>query len=282
MQPEDQQSSEADGQRDEASPGGASFYEFSALPAEEQPVEGAAQIPVRAEEIAGGATPSHEASAEEIQAGLVYPPPPSFYQNMQLPAEKPVLPGLPPPAAVPGGVVRPLTFPPGEDFIYAPQNRVQAYAGFPPPSSGASRPRRSRKTLWITLSVIGVVLLFLCGLCGWNIVAPVFQDTSAAINVATDYYQNLENNRYSAAYADVQVSNLTEAAFTQQAQTRETQYGAISSFDLNSPSAQIAEDGTITSYSMTVSVVRAKSSYSAQLTLHEVGANWKITAFNSI
>jgi hypothetical protein len=284
MQPEDQQSSEAEEQQGEALPGEAPFYEFSAVPAEEQSVAGAAQLSVPAEEIASGNIPTLEASAEEIQAGLVYPPPPSFYQHMQVPAEKPALPGAPPVPPVPpvSAGSRPPTLPPGEDFVYAAPNRVQGYTGFAPPSVSSPQPRRSRKTLWITLSVVGVVLLFLCGLCGWNIVAPVFQDTSAAINVATDYYQNVENGQYSAAYAYVQINNLTEAAFAQQAQAREAQYGQISSFELNAPSAQISDDGTITAYTMTVSVVRAKDSYSAQLTLQDFGGTWKITAFNSI
>src|SRR5579871_4786460 len=91
----------------------APFYEFAASPAPalEQADEQAQQ-------------PQNEPE-------FVYPPPPSYYQNLQVPAERPPLPGQPPAGTSP----TPSKQPPYSQGAYPPQWR--------PPV------RRSRKQTWI-------------------------------------------------------------------------------------------------------------------------------------
>ena len=60
--------------------------------------------------------PASEPAAGEMQQGVAYPPPPSYYENMQLPAERPLLPEKQPAAHVIqpiSGVVSPPAHTPG-------------------------------------------------------------------------------------------------------------------------------------------------------------------------
>lgn len=229
-----------------------------------------------------------EASSEEVQSGLVYPPPPSFYQNMQIPAEKPPLPLPAPDPIVPRSY-------PAANVGFAPQNAFQPHPGLPPQPLSyppPTRPRGSRKKLWIILSIVGVCLLTVCGLCGWGIysyVAPIFQNVSQSLttvtNLTNDYYQNIEQKHYDAAYQDLQMNSLTQSAFAQQAQQRETQLGSISSFQIDSPSPEVTSSETgenISGYKLTIDVVRASSSYSVHLEVEAIGSTWKITSFDVI
>jgi flagellar basal body-associated protein FliL len=225
---------------------------------------------------------------------FVYPPPPSYYQNMQVPGELPPLPSLPASAqtqAQPGPYQAPssqsqagraamMYAPPAQD---AGTNLVQQPNVQPP----APTRKRSRKWLWIMVSVGVVILLASCGLCGWgffSIFSTAYQGVSGSLNVVDDYFANLQSQNYVAAYNDLAVHNLTESQFAQQASQADQQNGAILSYTANQPSFSTNPNSgpNLSQFNVAVNVKRQNLSYTVLLTLDQVNGKWKITYYDRI
>ncbi len=238
---------------------------------------------------AGGLTGEEDVqqpSEEEIRRGLVYPPPPSYYQNMQVPLDRPPLPQ----AQVANG---PTPYPhnnygPQPQVYPASMQRTQA-PPFPPPQFPGAQPpvKGSRKWVWIIVSIFVVVFLVSCGLCSWafyNLFNTTFQQVSGATNIAQDYYKDIQNQDYADAYQYLKVSNLTQADFTQQAQTSDTQNGVVRSFIAEQPSFTTNPNTgpNLSQWRITVDVTRAKTSYPVLLTVQQFGNTWKITYLDKI
>lgn len=245
---------------------------------------------------------------EAVRNGLVYPPPPSFYQNMQPLAAPPLLPpvrsqprqprygqlGQPgQPAPVNPGVISPQTQ--GQQIPPQPQAQQgfypPAYPPFVPPYERRPPVRKSRRWLWITLSIVGAVLLLTCGLCSWaayNFLAPAVQGVSGSLNVIDDYYGNLQTKNYAAAFGDIntqyELSSLTETKFAQEASTRDSQYGPLLSFTPGQPAYASTPNGgfDFTRFTVSVDVKRVKLSYTTTFYVRKIGNNWKITNFDSV
>ncbi len=217
--------------------------------------------------------PAEENTKQAREEVWVYPPPPSFYQNMPLPAELPPLPpaqGQIPPA-------QPAAPPP--------------LPGYPPPfmPSPPQQPvaKRSRKWVWITVSILAVALLASCGLCGWGLYtlfAPAFQSVSGSLAVVNDYFTNLQDQNYAAAYRDLAVPGLTQAQFTRQAMQRDQAYGPILSYTVNQPSFSSNPNSgpNLSQFTFTVQVKRRSLSYTVTLTTSQVQGSWKIIYFDKI
>jgi hypothetical protein len=256
---------------------------------------------------------------DAVRKGLIYPPPPSFYQNLQsLPptAEQPnygqpVQPAQPvpansigAPAQMPGNAADQQTVQ-GQQVPQTPQapqgfySQVPpgypGYPGYPPPYAPpfVQQPpaKKSRRWLWITLSILGVVLLLSCGLCGWaaySFFAPAVQGVTGSLNVVDDYYSNLQSENYAAAFNDIntqyQLRELTETQFAQQAIDRYTSYGAILSYSPGQPAYAANPNGgfDFTRFTISVDVKRAKLSYTSTLYLRKIGNEWKITYYDSL
>lgn len=278
MQPSNQQPSETDKQQAGSIPGEemlgsgeVAFYEFPA----EVPAQQAEPAPTASSSIPQEKISPVEVSEHDIQSGLVYPPPPSFYQNMQVPAEKPPLPSPVPSAP----------FPPAANQPYPGMPFRPTYAGTMPRTQVPG----SRKKYWIILSILSAALLLSCGLCSWWTYAalnPVVQDVTSVMSLATRYYQDIEQKEYEAAYNCVQIDSMSQEIFIGQAQQRDSELGPVSSFQIAAPSPQISnqdDSARISFYSVTVSVVRGTSeSYSAHLNLQKIENNWRITSFDLI
>ncbi|HKV57153.1 MAG TPA: hypothetical protein VJO32_02695 [Ktedonobacteraceae bacterium] len=227
--------------------------------------------------------PPKEPVAEEVQQGVVYPPPPSYYENMQLPAELPPLPEKQV-AAQAGSVLSPagraesyyrpsLT---GRPPLYAPGQ--PHYPGMMPPASAA------RRQTWIIVAIIGASVLLLCGAGSWalaNIFGAVSQQEIGANQVAQDFYQHMLQQDYNGAYADLQISGLTASAFTQDAQSMNAQYGQISSFSIDTTSFNSANSApNATHWQFTVHVTRQQTTYSVQVPVDSINGSWKITSID--
>ena len=229
---------------------------------------------------------------DAVRKGLIYPPPPSFYQNMQS--------SLPPPAAA-QAMQLPQTqgYPQGQQTAQGTQAPPGFYPPVPPmyppqygPPFGQQPPvRKSRRWLWITLSILGGVLLISCGLCSWaaySFLAPVFQGVSGTLNTVDNYYSNIQSKNYVAAFSDIstqyQLSSLTETQFAQEAQTRDSQYGAILSYTPGQPAYASDSNGgfDFTRFTVSVDVKRTNLSYTSTLYVRKIGNDWKITNFDSI
>lgn len=285
MQPSDQQPAEETPKQDsEEQVDFPPLYEFppsgplaSIIP---QPAPVTQVLP--AEELAS--TPIDE---EAIRQGLVYPPPPAYYQNMSLP---PVLPPLSPqnPAL--------QSSPNAHAYIPSTPGQMQPASAqtYPPPWTSSPMPppvKKSYRWVWIMVTIISVFLLAGCGLCGWgfyNIFSSTYQQVSGAFNVVDDFYTNLQSKNYTVAYSDLapqgQISGLTQAAFISQASKLDEQDGTITSFIPGQPSFRTDPNTgpDLSHFTITVDVKRHSSSYTALLSLAKINGTWKITEYNRL
>jgi hypothetical protein len=222
---------------------------------------------------------AHMPLEEAVQRGLIYPPPPTFYQNMQ---EVPVQRPLPPQYEV--------------NERTAPRfGSVQA-PPFTPPTTPA---RRSRTWIWIVVSILSLAFLASCGICIWAAYAylsPVAQQLSGAIDVADDYYSNIQAQHYATAYLDLALNGqnrLTQDQFVQLAQTRDAQDGRVRSYILGQPAynSNPTSGLDLSHLTITVNVTRCKGgassgqsclSYTTLLTMQKVAGHWKIVDFYKI
>ena len=261
------------------------FYEFPAdTPAPAAPPD-VSRSPAEAR-VLPGEEHVQQPSEEDIRRGLVYPPPPSYYQNMQVPLEHPPLPQLQAangPAPYPHNtyIPRPQVFPAGIQGTQAPP--------FPPPQFPGTQPpvKRSRKWVWIIVSIFAVAFLVSCGLCSWafySLVNTTFQQVSGATSIAQQYYKDIQNQDYVDAYQYLQVSNLSLADFTQQARSSDAQNGVVQSYTVEQPSFTTNPNSgpDLSQWRITVDVTRAKTSFPVLLTVHQTGNAWKITYFDKI
>ncbi len=161
------------------------------------------------------------------------------------------------------------------------------YAPPPVPGYGMAPPqlKESRRWLWITLAVVGGLLVLACGGCGLFAYIAVNQTASSVgpTFAATEYYQGLKDQSYTLAYtqladnATIQGQPVTtQDGFTQLAQNADTQKGTISSYHIV-PNTSDPGSGSIT-----VTVTRNGSSYDVHLTLTQVGSTWKISQADGI
>ncbi len=233
--------------------------------------------------------PANEPTAGKMQKGVAYPPPPSYYENMQLPAELPPLPEKPssaramrpqsgllaaPPAGTQSSYYRPA--PTGGQSFYSPGHHQ--YAGMMPPI------RTSRGQTWVIVTIIGVSVLLLMGAGIWalaNIYGGVSQQGVGANQVAQDFYQHMLQQDYNGAYADLQMNGLTASAFTQDAQSVDARYGQVASFTIDTTSLNSANSAsTATHWQVTVNVTRQQTAYSVQISLDNINGSWKITSID--
>ena len=283
MQPSDQQPAEDTPKQDsEEQVDFQPLYEYppggllaSVIP---QPAPVTRVLP--AEELA-----SEPIDEEAIRQGLVYPPPPAFYQNMSLP---PVPPPLPPQnPARQSSTNAYLASAPGQ----MQQASLQSY---PPPWTSSPVPppvKKSYRWVWIMVTIVSVFLLAGCGLCGWglyNIFSSTYQQVSGALNIVDDFYTSLQSKNYTAAYSDLapqrQISGLTQAAFTSQASRLDEQDGTITSFIPGQPSFRMDPNTgpDLSHFTITVDVTRHSSSYTALLRIARINGTWKIIEYDRL
>jgi hypothetical protein len=225
------------------------------------------------EELAGAAL-----DEEAIRKGLVYPPPPAYYQNMSDAPVPPVPPALP--LQMPG-----MQAAPGQ------MQRGSAPA-YPPPWVSSTPPvKKSNRWIWILVTIISVFMLAGCGLCSWGIYtvfSSTFQQVTGALNVVDNFYTNLESQQYTAAYSDLapqgQISGLTEAAFISQASKLDEQDGPVVSFTPGQPTFRTDPNTgpDLSHFTITVDVKRTHGSYTVLLSLANIQGTWKITEYDRL
>ncbi len=235
-------------------------------------------------------------SDEEIRRGLIYPPPPSFYQNMQIVPAQP----LTTPAEGQTRYGEVASTPTDEGPVRDPRPDMAQYNSlYPPyiPGPPETKPqaKRSRAWIWIVASVLGVALLASCGLCGWGtytIFSSTFQQVLEPLTLTQNYYSALQAKNYSLAYSYLApqgtISGLTLDEFVQQARTRDSQYGPVRSYTPGQPAFTTSTSDTgisntnLSRATITVDVSRSQQNYSALLTLQKIGGQWKIVDFDRL
>lgn len=253
---------------------------------------------------------------DAIRQGLIYPPPPSFYdqQPETQPVPQPtVTPAAPaqsqeqpyqaqPPAYQWGGPAtpqQPLAPPPGYPRYQQGQG-VPTYPGMQPgqPPLLAGTPPQNQKPkrsgwFWALWIVFTLVILLSCGLCTWSFtayyttVASQVQGEGNGINVVNQYYDALQNRDYAQAYSYLSLqgtnAGTTQSQFIQAAQQADEQNGHILRYTPQS-NIQIKSTGTLGNFQVTVNIdiVRQKKSYTTHLTLGLVNKHWKILTYDQI
>lgn len=222
---------------------------------------------------------------EAIRQGHVYPPPPSYYQNMPLQTVQPPLPLPTTPSMAPDRYAPPI-------HNYAQQGNVQTY---PPPEAYPypSQPpaKKSYRWVWILVSIVSVFVLAGCGFCGWafyNVFNTTYHQVAGSINVVDDFYTNLQAKNYMGAYSDLapqgQISGITQETFTTQAKQLDEKDGPVVSFTLSQPTFRTDPNTgpDLSHFTMTVAVKRTHSSYNVLLSLASIHGSWKITDYDRL
>jgi hypothetical protein len=213
------------------------------------------------------AAPIYEFPAD--QQGMVYPPPPSYYQNMQIPTVRATLPLQP--GTAPGSQAQ---F--SEANVHVPASAPTGYPEMQAPI------KKSYKWVWIVVSIFSLGFLVTCGLCGWGayqLFDTVIKQETGATDVVNNYFQDVQNQRYAQAYQDLQISGLTPEDYSKQAQASDAQNGLLLSYVVGQPTfgTNSSTGPDLSQWRYTVDVTRAKNSFSVLITVEKIGGSWKIT-----
>jgi hypothetical protein len=220
-------------------------------------------------------SPLYEFPAD--QQAMIYPPPPSYYQNMVIPPVRTALPlqpgantSLPFQSSTPGSQAQ--LSPTG---VQVPSYPLTDYPGIQPPV------KKSYKWVWIIVSIFSVAFLVTCGLCGWGfyqLFSIVYQQETGATDVVNNYFQDVQNQRYTHAYQYLQIQGLTLSDYITKAQDSDTQNGSLRSFVVGQPTFDTSSTGPdLSHWRYTVDVTRAKDTYPVLVTVQKIGGSWKIT-----
>ncbi|MHB8600099.1 MAG: Cif family virulence factor [Ktedonobacteraceae bacterium] len=141
------------------------------------------------------------------------------------------------------------------------------------------QPERSLRWLWMTLSIVGGLLLISCAsyvilsVPGYNLLAP----TMSANATADAYYQAIENKDYTKAYSylapDFPVGaheRFTGTRFIASLQAEDTSAGPVTSF------TQLGSGMNNDIAIVTMSITRGGQSYTVQLQLQQNKGTWQI------
>ncbi len=167
----------------------------------------------------------------------------------------------------------------------------EQYRGAPPmPGPGYAPQQTPRKSslrwLWITLAIIGGIIVLGCAGCAIASAAGIgfFAKTVLGpTTTANAYYQAIKNQDYAKAYtyidtskASGQLQQETGQAFSALGQLDDRTQGPVTSFSQQGVSVN---NDTAT---VTMSVTRNGSPYTVHLQMKQEGNDWKIVGFDNI
>jgi hypothetical protein len=156
------------------------------------------------------------------------------------------------------------------------------YGGVPPlpnmpPGYAAPAPQKSRKGLWITLSIIAGVLVLFCAVGGS---LGLFASMSGPDSTVKDYYKAVQGKDYATAYtylapgasftdpqSNKKIPITSSTVYIVVAQTLDKDLGALTDYETSS--------GSDTNH-VNVSVTRGGKQYAIHLTMTKIDDKWKI------
>lgn len=174
----------------------------------------------------------------------------------------------------------------GQQAGQPPYGYGQPPYGQPPFMPQPPQQKRSLKWLWITLAIIGGLIVLSCAGCfafgafGLNIVKQV----AGPAFVTGEYYQYVKMQQYDKAYALLD-SNATitvagasvptnQSSYTQAAQLVDQKLGPVTNFAVQTTGSDLSH--------LTVTVTRGSQSYAVHLTFSGSGGNTKIATIDGI
>ncbi len=204
--------------------------------------------------------------------------PPYEHIPYEQPQEQPQSPYPPPPTSYMPPPYQPQQPPPYQQAAYG-----QPMLGYmqPPP------PKKSLRWLWITLGIVGGVILLSCIGCsiasfeGFNFI----KQAAGPVLTTSQYYQYIKQQDYAHAYTLVD-SNVVitingqtiandQQSFTAAAQAVDSAHGPVTSFSVNTPGSNLTY--------LTVKVTRQDgTTYDVQLTFVQNGGTAKINSMDGI
>jgi hypothetical protein len=155
------------------------------------------------------------------------------------------------------------------------------YAPFP----GYTQPRRSsRRWVWITVGILGLVSILGCALLAWGASQAFTAYYHSSLRAYDMYYTAIKDQDYSTAYSYLGSHLQTvysQQAFTQAAQQQDAALGPVSSFGpAHNPFLPIPTGDPV---SVTLTVTRTNgTTYPVHLELRQEAGTWKVTAFDRI
>lgn len=174
-----------------------------------------------------------------------------------------------------------------------PYGQPPMYGGAPPvpPISYGPPPKKSSlRWLWITLAIVGGLLVLTCGGCAIASVAGIgfFAKTAVGPTTAANaYYQSIKDQNYGQAYSyltsnmtTTQGQQLTSTLYAQLAQAEDTVNGRVTTF--SQTGINVSSSNGVDTATVTMSVTRNGSPYSVTLQLQDENGTWKITSYNTI
>jgi hypothetical protein len=181
--------------------------------------------------------------------------------------------------------------PPQQQPPYQQPPYQQQQYGMPPIPNYAppQPPKKSLRWLWITLGIIGGIIVLSCIGCA---VASAFGISFLAKTVgqpaivASSYYQAIKQQDYAKAFTYLDTSAIslpngqqaTQVAFTTAGQVLDQAQGVVTNY---TPS-NIQTNNGIATITMTVTRQHSSSSYQVHLELKQQGNDWKITSIDNI
>ncbi|GAC1424301.1 MAG: hypothetical protein PVS3B3_10950 [Ktedonobacteraceae bacterium] len=161
----------------------------------------------------------------------------------------------------------------------------QPQYGQPPIYAQPQPQKRSLRWLWITLGVIGGIVVLGCAACG---IAGVFgvnfvaQAVGPAV-VSGQYYAAMSQQDYTKAYSYLDTSSIsvqgqavTQQAYAQAAQIVDTTQGKVTK------SSSTGFNVTNDTATVTMSITRARAAYDVHLQLKKIGNDWKIVSMDRL
>lgn len=169
-----------------------------------------------------------------------------------------------------------------------PQYPGQPQYGGPIPNYAQPQPpqqKSSLRWLWITLGIIGGLIVLACAGCAVTAALGVgfFAKTiGGPIVTTTAYFQAVESQDYAKAYtyldtsgAQVQGQSFTQSQFTTASQALDLALGKLTSYSITNTNVN---NDTAT---VSVNTVRNGKTIPQVLSLRKVGNDWKIVGINT-
>ena len=184
-----------------------------------------------------------------------------------------------------------------QPYAQPPAYGQPPYSGVPPvpPVPTYVPPQRSSlRWLWITLAVVGGILVLGCGGCiiasvaGLGIFGRAVSTAIAPSATANSYYNAIKKQDYATAFTYLDTSGtsvkgqqVSKDAFIILGQTIDATKGTVSSFSQSGISLNTSTSSGNTA-TVTMDVTRNGSSYTVHLELRQENNVWKITSVDNI
>src|SRR6266516_5568763 len=168
-----------------------------------------------------------------------------------------------------------------QPYAQQPAYGQPPYGGVPPVPTYVPPQRSSLRWLWITLAVVGGILVLGCGGCiiasvaGLGIFGRAVSTAIAPSATAASYYKAIQNQHYATAFtyldtsgASVEGQQVSKDAFIILGQTIDATKGTVSSFNQTSVSLNTSTNNDTTA-TVTIDVTHNDSSYTVHLELRQ-------------